>query len=124
MGHARRGVDGLRGHNDELDRAERWFGRHGRWMVVVGRLVPGVRTMISVPAGFCKMPLGQYLGYSMIGTLVWTGALAYLGKVLGESYEQISTYVGPITYVVLGTMLLVYLVRVVRMRRRNHARRA
>lgn len=108
--------------NDELDRAERWFDRHGAWMVIVGRLVPGIRTLISVPAGFCRMPLLKYLLYSALGTVVWTGILAYLGKVLGERYETIGKYVGPVSYVVLGTMLLIYVVRLVRMRRRNHDR--
>lgn len=109
--------------NKELDRAERWFGQHSGWIVAAARLVPGVRTMISVPAGFCRMPLPKYLAYSAAGTLLWTGLLAFLGQTLGHKYEQVGNYVGPISYVVLGTMLAIYLVRLVRMRRRNHARR-
>lgn len=109
--------------NGELERVEKFFGKHGRWVVVVGRLIPGVRTLISVPAGFCKMPLVKYLAYSMIGTVIWTGALGLVGKVLGDKYDSISTYLGPITYGVIGVMLLVYLVRLVKMRHRNHAQR-
>jgi membrane protein DedA with SNARE-associated domain len=108
----------------ELERSEKWFSNRGRWIVAAGRLVPGLRTLISVPAGFAKVPFGQYLAYSLAGTLIWTGALAHLGKALGENYSRISTYVGHITYAVVGSMLLVYLVRLVRMRRRNHARGA
>ena len=108
---------------DELERAEKWFSQHGRWVVAIGRLVPGVRTLISVPAGFCRMPLGKYLAYSAIGTVVWTGGLALLGKLLGEKYESIGNYIGPITYGVLGTMLVIYVVRLIKMRRKNHRRR-
>lgn len=107
----------------ELERAERWFGKRGSWIVAAGRLVPGVRTLISVPAGFCGMPLGKYLAYSAVGTLIWTGALAYLGHLLGQKYMQVSHYLGPVTWGILGTILVVYLVRLVRMRQRNHARR-
>lgn len=106
----------------ELERAEHWVSQRGRWVVAAGRLVPGVRTLISVPAGFAKVPFWQYLAYSVAGTLVWTGALAHLGKALGENYSRIATYVGHITYAVIGSMLLIYLVRLVRMRRRNHDR--
>ena len=108
----------------ELERAERWVSRRGRWVVAAGRLVPGVRTLISVPAGFARVPFAAYLLYSIAGSLVWTGALAHLGKALGENYSRISTYVGHITYAVVGSMLLVYLVRLVRMRRKNHQRRS
>jgi membrane protein DedA with SNARE-associated domain len=59
---------------DELERAERWFDKHGRWMVAVGRLIPGVRTVVSVPAGYCSMPLGEYLGFSTLGTGATTHA--------------------------------------------------
>lgn len=108
----------------ELERAVDWFGKHGRWTVAVGRLIPGIRTLISVPAGFCHMPLWQYLSYSAAGTLIWTGILAYLGSLLGQNYERVSTYLGPISWLVMGTITAVYLVRLVRMRKRNHARRA
>jgi membrane protein DedA with SNARE-associated domain len=108
---------------DELERAERWFEKRGRLMVAIGRLIPGVRTIISVPAGYCAMPLGEYLAFSTIGTVVWTGALAYAGLALGQSYANVSRYLGPVTWVVLGVLVLIYLVRLVRMRKRNHARR-
>lgn len=108
----------------ELEHAEKWFSRRGRWVVAAARLVPGVRTLISVPAGFAKVPLLQYLAYTLAGTVLWTGALAHLGKALGENYSRISNYVGHITYGVVGTLLLIYLVRLVRMRRRNHTRSA
>lgn len=107
----------------ELERAERWFARRGRWMVGLGRLVPGIRTLISVPAGFCAMPLPSYLFYSSLGSLAWTALLAYLGSLLGKNYERVAGYVDPIAWTVLAAVFASYLVRLARMRRRNHARR-
>jgi membrane protein DedA with SNARE-associated domain len=60
----------------EIDRAGAWFARRGRAAVLVGRLVPGVRTLISVPAGVAGMPLGPFLLTTAFGTLLWTGLLA------------------------------------------------
>lgn len=108
----------------ELERADRWFANHGRVVVLLARLVPGVRTVISLPAGFCRMPLGRYLAYSAVGTAVWTGVLAYLGQLLGKNYQEVSTYLGPVTWGIVGVLLVIYVVRLVRMRKQNHARRA
>lgn len=108
----------------ELERATEWFSKHGRWTIAVGRLIPGIRTVISVPAGFCHMPVWQYLGYSAAGTVVWTAVLAYLGSLLGQNYDKVAIYLGPVSWLVTGTILCVYLVRLVRMRKHNHARRA
>ena len=107
---------------EELERAMRWFEHH-RWIITVGRLIPGVRTVVSLPAGFSKMGLPQYLLYSVLGIAAWTGLLAYLGHLLGDRYEQVATYLGPVTWGVIGIATLIYVVRLVRMRSRNHARR-
>lgn len=104
---------------DDVERAVRWFGKH-HWIVAVGRVIPGVRSVVSLPAGFCRMSIPRFLAYTLVGTLVWTGVLAYLGSLLGKNYEQVGRYIGPVTYVVLGAILLVYVVRLVRMRRRAH----
>ena len=107
---------------DEVERAMRWFERH-RWIITAGRLIPGVRTVVSLPAGFAAMGLPQYLAYSTIGIAAWTGLLAYLGYLLGAQYEQVAAYLGPVTWAVLGAAAATYVVRLVRMRARNHARR-
>lgn len=98
----------------ELEKADRWFQERGRWVVALGRLVPGVRTLISVPAGFCNMPLGRFVGYSTLGTVVWLSALAWAGHLLGQSYEQVAKYIGPATKIILVGIALTYLVRLVR----------
>jgi len=93
----------------DVDRAQDWFQRHGRTSVLVGRLVPGVRTFVSLPAGFARMPLSAFLIYSAAGTIVWTAALAYAGVVLRANYDVVGDYVGIATnviFVVIGVMLV------------------
>ena len=101
----------------DLDRAERWFERHGGKAVFLCRFVPGLRSLISVPAGMVSMPMGRFLGLSTLGTLVWCAALAWAGSALGESYDRVAVVLDPVLYVVLGGALVIYLVRLVRMRR-------
>jgi membrane protein DedA with SNARE-associated domain len=103
---------------DDIDRAARWFDRRGGIAVFVGRLIPGVRTFVSVPAGFAKMPLLPFLIYSALGTVLWTSALAVAGFMLGARYEKVSGLLDIVTWVVLGAILVAYLRRVVRRRGR------
>lgn len=88
----------------DVDRAQDWFKRHGRTSVFVGRLVPGVRTFVSLPAGFARMPFGSFLLYSAVGTIVWTAALAYAGVVLRANYDAVGDYVGVATNVIFATL--------------------
>jgi membrane protein DedA with SNARE-associated domain len=99
---------------DDLRRAKQWFARHGGAAVFLCRLVPGLRTLISVPAGFCRMPAVPFLTYSAAGTFLWTIALAFLGERLGENYDKVSDYVGYVSNAVFGIMLGLYLWRVFR----------
>jgi membrane protein DedA with SNARE-associated domain len=94
----------------DLDRAERWFDRHARTTVFLGRLVPGVRSLVSIPAGMSEMALGPFLLLTAAGTALWSALLATAGHFLGERYESVSRWIGPVTYVVLGGLLLWYLV--------------
>jgi membrane protein DedA with SNARE-associated domain len=102
---------------EDLDRAKGWFDRHGGAAVFIGRLIPGIRTFISVPAGFAEMPFAPFLAYSTAGTALWTAALAIAGRMLGSQYDQVSTYLGPISWIVLGGILVLYVYRVVKWRR-------
>jgi membrane protein DedA with SNARE-associated domain len=73
----------------DVDRSNDWFRRHGRGAVFVGRLVPGVRTFVSLPAGFSGMPLAPFLLYSALGTVIWTGVLAGAGVVLQANFSRV-----------------------------------
>ena len=104
---------------EDLDRSMRWFETHGRWVVFAGRLVPGLRTLISVPAGLACMPAGPFLVYSGVGTLVWTATLSWAGHALGSEYEQVGRYLGPISWIVIGGILLSLVVHILK-RRKAH----
>jgi len=98
--------------SDDIDTALAAFTRHGRKTVLFGRLIPAVRTLISIPAGLGNMPLGQFLLYSGIGSLAWTGVLTAAGFLLEKNYTDVAKYVDPVSKVVLGAMLAWYLYRV------------
>jgi membrane protein DedA with SNARE-associated domain len=85
----------------DLDRSQQWFRRHGRAAVFFGRLVPGVRTFVSLPAGFSRMPYGTFLVFSAIGTVLWTAALAFAGVLLQANYTRVGDYVNTATNVLL-----------------------
>lgn len=102
---------------DEVTGAKKWFDEHGHKGVVFGRLVPGVRSMISIPAGMANMNLAKFLLYSLIGTAAWTALLGYLGSLLGKNYEAVSRYIGPATYLMLGGIGLYIVVSVIRRKR-------
>ena len=101
----------------DVDRARAFFVRHGSTGVFLGRLVPVVRTLISVPAGIVRMNLVVFLFFTALGTAIWTGLLAYAGRLLGARFPQIEAYLGPVTWVVLGAMLLWYFARVAMLKR-------
>ena len=92
----------------EVDRSQEWFKRHGNTAVLVGRLVPGVRTLVSVPAGFAGMRRLPFLAYSAVGTIAWTAALAYAGVILKSQFMLVGDYINMATNVLfagLGLLL-------------------
>ncbi|WP_099865281.1 DedA family protein [Pararhizobium haloflavum] len=98
---------------DDVHRANLWFKHRGPPAVLFGRLVPTVRTLISVPAGLARMPFGQFLAYSAIGTVAWTSALAFAGFLLGQAYETVEAYVGPVSNAIVILAVGYYIYRVV-----------
>lgn len=93
----------------DIQRASEWFERHGGKAVFFCRLVPGVRTLISIPAGINKMPLLPFLVYSTVGTTLWVVLLTYAGFLLGANYSLVEEYLGSVSKVVLGLLLLFFL---------------
>jgi membrane protein DedA with SNARE-associated domain len=88
----------LRKH--ELDRAEVWFGRHGEAAVFVSRLLPVIRTFISLPAGIAEMRFVRFSVYTFLGCLPWTFALAALGYALGSQWHVVDRFLRPISIVI------------------------
>ncbi len=98
---------------DEIDQADAWFDSHGASAVFFGRLIPTVRTLISIPAGISDMTLRRFLVYTAAGTVLWTGMLAFSGWFLGSQYEVVGGYLGPVSNVVAAVIVLTYIYRVV-----------
>ena len=81
-------------HHD-LDLADRWFNKYGNWIIFASRLLPVVRTFISLPAGIARMRLIPFLVYTFAGSFIWCTGLAYGGYLLGEHWEQLRTVMRP-----------------------------
>jgi membrane protein DedA with SNARE-associated domain len=92
---------------EDLDRAEAWFTRHGGTAVLIGRCVPVVRSLISVPAGIERMPMGRFLLYTTIGSAVWNSALVVAGYVLGAQWEDVGHYSDYLNYAVYAVIVVV-----------------
>jgi membrane protein DedA with SNARE-associated domain len=90
----------------DLDRSHHWFQRHGNAAVFFGRLLPGIRTFVSLPAGFAAMPVGTYLLYSALGTVIWTAALASAGVVLQANFTLAGKYINAATNVMLAVLVV------------------
>jgi membrane protein DedA with SNARE-associated domain len=112
----------LRPH--EIDRAEVWFDRHGHRAVFVARLLPVIRTFISLPAGVAEMPFGKFTVYTFAGCLPWTFALAAVGYALGSRWTTVEKYFRPIAIVIAALIFVViawWLVKRYREKRREEA---
>jgi len=105
---------------DDVDRAQGWFDRHGRSAVLVGRLVPGVRSLVSIPAGIARMPMLPFLGYTTLGSAAYNAVLVLLGHQLGSRWTSVERYSDPINYGVYGLIAVGVLVAVAR--RARHRR--
>lgn len=98
----------------DIDAAESWFARHGQKAVLFGRLVPTVRTLISVPAGLARMPLYLFLAYSFVGSALWTTLLAGLGYWLNSQHELVADYLNPVSNLIVAAIVIAYIYRVLR----------
>jgi len=86
----------------DIDKAHQRFERSGGfWAVFISQLLPGIRGLISLPAGFAEMNVAVFLIANFAGTLIWCAVLAYLGKVLGANYSKVEKYLGPIGWTLL-----------------------
>lgn len=89
----------------DLERGHRFFVRHGARIVLFGRCIPLVRSLVSVPAGIERMPLTRFLIFTAIGSATWNALFIGAGWVLGENWGRVEGWVAPIGYLVLGGML-------------------
>lgn len=109
---------------EKLDRAERWFERFEDWAVFLGRLTPVVRSFVSIPAGVLEVPFVRYTLLTLAGSAIWCFAFAGAGYAVGENWEDFHhafRYVEYLIAAALGAIVLGFVVRYVRRRRRRLA---
>lgn len=94
----------------QLQVAEKWFEKHGGFMVFISRLIPGFRTTFSFPAGAAKMNLSKFIAYTTAGCLLWSAILIYLGWYLGENWTQVA---GVFRYLIIAAVVVIVSVVVV-----------
>jgi len=111
----------LRVKEQDLDKADHWFDRHGAPIVLFGRLVPGARSLVSIPAGLSEMPVAKFIALTTLGSTAWNCALIGAGWALGEHYEQVGGIVGPIGTAVVAMCALAVLALVIRAYRNRRA---
>lgn len=109
--------------DDDIDRAERWFGRHGTKAVFFGRLLPVVRTFISLPAGLARMPAARFGIYTVLGCIPWTAALAWTGYLVGTNWGSVVSALHGPSYVLAALCVLLVIFAVVMLLRRRRRER-
>lgn len=110
---------------EDVIRTEAWFDKHGHWTVLIGRVIPIFRSLISIPAGITRMSLGKFLALTLLGSSVWNALLVGAGYLLGENWADVEPYVGILQNVVIvgvGVILIGFVVwRLVQSRRDSTA---
>jgi membrane protein DedA with SNARE-associated domain len=107
----------LRPHH--LDTAQRWFDHWGAPVVFFGRMIPIVRTFISLPAGFGKMRFWKFTLYTLLGCIPWVAMLGYVGVKLGANWEKVRPYLHYVDYLVVVALVVVLAYVLIRWRRRR-----
>lgn len=100
----------------EIDRGQKLFERHGPVVLVFGRLVPALRTVVALPAGMARMRLLPFVLWTLLGSLIWTSLLTLAGYLLESQYERIGKWLNPVSTGIFAIIVVWYVVRVVRHR--------
>ena len=103
----------------DIESAMEWFRGYGAGIVLVGRIIPGLRSVVSIPAGICGMTLSRFFLYSAAGTAVWSGLLVYLGWLLGKNYETVAQYVAYMSYGVAAVIIGAVIIWIIRRKGRS-----
>ncbi len=106
----------------DFETAAEWFSRHGRSAVLFGRLIPGVRSLISLPAGAARMSLPLFSVFTIAGSAIWNGLLIGLGAALGTQYELVDQYSRYLNYIVIAALAGFIAWLIVRRLRRTNER--
>lgn len=98
----------------DVEKTEDWFARHGIATVFFLRLVPGLRSLISIPAGFSRMSFIPFLLFTTLGSALWATALTAAGYLLGSQFSQTGKYIGPVSTAVIAVLVIWYIWRVIK----------
>ena len=101
---------------EKIQKAEDYFNEHGKVSTFVCRLIPGIRQLISIPAGLARMPLGSFIGFTALGAGIWNCVLATLGYIIGDNIELVTKYSHEIGYGLLAVLVIVLAVMIIRKR--------
>ena len=98
----------------EIDRGQVLFEKHGALVLVLGRLVPTLRTVVALPAGMARLPAIPFALWTLLGSVLWTGVLTAAGYLLESQYERLSKWLNPVSTAIFVLIAIVYVVRVIR----------
>lgn len=107
---------------EDVHKADAWFDKYGYWTVLIGRMVPVVRSLISIPAGMSNMRFGLFMLFTVIGTLIWNSILITVGVILGESWHDITSFMdlySDIVYFFLAVIFAILLYLYFRKKRQH-----
>lgn len=107
----------LRLKKEDIRKADAWFDKYGYWTVLFCRMIPLIRSLISIPAGMAKMKFGLFLLFTTIGTLIWNIVLVSVGAAVGGSWEKIVEFMdvySNIAYAVIGIGIIIFLIWFIR----------
>ncbi|MCR9259725.1 MAG: DedA family protein [Pseudomonadaceae bacterium] len=97
---------------DDIDHAQSWFDKHGSATVFFCRLIPGVRSLISIPAGLAEQNIFKFTIYTAAGSALWCCLLAWVGLELGENYTQVGKYLNPVSWTIFALLFGWYIRRI------------
>ena len=96
-------------NSDKIRKAENYFNDHGKVSTFIGRLIPGIRQLISIPAGLARMPLFSFMGFTVLGAGIWNVVLALIGYIVGDNMDLIYKYSHEIGYLIIAVLAVVLL---------------
>ncbi|WP_042222587.1 DedA family protein [Oceanobacillus manasiensis] len=107
---------------EDVHKADAWFDKYGYWTVLFGRMIPVVRSLISIPAGMSNMKFGLFMLFTVVGTVIWNSILITVGVLLGESWHDITYYMGlysNVVYVLLAVLFVIFLYIYIKKKKRR-----
>lgn len=103
---------------EKIKKAEEYFNDHGKVSTFVGRLIPGIRQLISIPAGLARMPIVPFMGFTLLGAGIWNTVLALIGYAVGDNMDLIYKYSHEIGYILLGVLVVVLTIYIIKKRKK------